>query len=417
MTGQLLEKAHILYQQKRYPEAEKIFAELISLDPTNAQLLGMYGDVLRELDKTDLAEKMINNAIGLAPQMDVLHYKKALVLISKEKYDAAEDSLERAININPEESGYFSAWALIKLERKQFKKALELANQALELDPEDILALNSRSSAQLKLNKKDESARTIEGALREDPNNAFTHANYGWNLLEKGDHKKALTHFSESLKLDPNFTLAQAGMMQALKARYVFYRLFLKYVFWMGKLTAKYQWMVIIGFYLLFRFLRGVADANEALQPFITPILIIMGLMAFSTWIMAPVSNLFLRLNKYGQHLLDKHEKMSSNFVGISGLVFAIGIILFFTTGDMRWMPVAVFGLAMMIPLSQIFSRVKSKALLWTYSGLLLLFGLLAIFRTFEKDMIVNFYSTIFLFGIFGFQILTNYILIKADNK
>ena len=31
--------------------------------------------------------------------------------------------------------------------------------------------------------------------MREDPNNSYTHANYGWGLLEKGNHKKALEHF------------------------------------------------------------------------------------------------------------------------------------------------------------------------------------------------------------------------------
>lgn len=412
-----MEKAHILYQQNRYQEAEKLFAELVGLEPSNATLLGMYSDVLRELDKHDLAEKTINNAIGLAPQDDSLHYRKALVEIQLDQYDAAEDCLERAININPEISGYFSAWALIKLERKRYDKALELADKALELDPEDLLGLNTRSSALLKLNKKEESSKTIEGALREDPNNAFTHSNYGWQLLEKGDHKKALEHFSEALKQDPNFTMAQAGMMQALKAKYFFYRWFLKYAFWMGNMTAKYQWFVIIGFYLAFRFLRGIADTNETLAPFIAPLLVLMGLVAFSTWIMVPVSNLFLRLNKYGQHLLKKTEKMSSNFVGISGIIFLLGIIFFFITGDMRWLPVGIFGLAMMIPLSQMFSRVKSKFLYWSYTGFLLISGLVAILTTFRTGLIVNFSSTIFLFGIFGFQILANYLMIRADNK
>jgi tetratricopeptide (TPR) repeat protein len=417
MKEQLMEKAQILYQQKRYQEAEKIFAELVGLEPTNAHLIGMYSDVLRELKKNDQAEQMINNAIGLAPQEDFLHYRKALILIQKEKYDDSEDCLERAININPQVSGYFSLWALINLNRKKYQKALDLANQALELDPEDILALNTRSSAQLKLNKKDESARTIEGALREDPNNAFTHSNYGWQLLEKGDHKKALEHFSEALRQDPNFTMAQAGLAQALKARYLFYKIFLKYAFWMGNMTAKYQWFVILGFYFLFRVLRGIAESNEALRPFLVPVLIILGLMAFSTWIIGPVSNLFLRLNKYGKHLLNKAEIQSSNLVGICAVIFMLGIIPFIFTGDMQWLPVAVFGLAMMIPSGEIFSPTKSKTLLWTYTGALVLLGIIAIVLTFASGVTINLFSALFLFGLFGYQFFVNFIRIKADNK
>ena len=82
---------------------------------------------------------------------------------------------------------------------------MELADRSLEIDAENLLGLNTRSTALLKLNKSEESFSTIEGALREDPNNAYTHANYGWGLLEKGSHKKALEHFKESLKHNPNF--------------------------------------------------------------------------------------------------------------------------------------------------------------------------------------------------------------------
>ena len=68
--------------------------------------------------------------------------------------------------------------------------------------------------------------------------------------------QKALEHFKESLSKDPNFEFAQVGLLEAIKATNPIYRLFLKYAFAMSKLTAKYQWAVIIGFYLLFKLLR-----------------------------------------------------------------------------------------------------------------------------------------------------------------
>lgn len=417
MTEKLIEKARILYHQKRYKESAKIFAELVGKDPNDVNLLGMYSDVLRALNKNKEAEEMINRAIGLSPESDFLHYTKALVMLRLDRYDEAEDCLDRSIKINPQDGDYYAAWASVKLERKQFDKALQLANRSLELDPQNILGLNTRSSAQLRLNKKEESLNTIEGALREDPNNAFTHSNYGWNLLEKGEHKQSLKHFSEALKIDPGSANAQVGMMQALKARYFIYKWFLKYAMWMGNLTAKYQWAVIIGFYLLFRFLNGIAESNPALAPFLTPILILMGIMALSTWIIGPISNLFLRLNMYGRHLLKKHEIMSSNFVGISGIVFLLGIMLYIITGDMRWLPVAVFGMAMMIPLSQVFDPSKSKIPLWIYTALLILFGVMAIITTFQSGAIDNTFATMFLIGFIGFQWIANFVSIKASNK
>src|SRR5690606_2150752 len=113
--------------------------------------------------------------------------------------------------------------------------------------------------ALIKLDRSEESFETIEGALREDPNNAFTHANYGWGLLEKGNHTKAMEHFKEALSHSPNLDYAQAGMLEAIKATNPIYRLFLKYAFWMGNMAAKFQWGFIIAFYILFRVIRSTA--------------------------------------------------------------------------------------------------------------------------------------------------------------
>ena len=169
----------------------------------------------------------------MSPDSSHLFYIKSRIAIQQEKLNEAEKSIDQAIELHPYYAEYFALLANIKLGRKQFEAALEKANSALEIDAENLLALNTRSTALNKLNRSEESFETIEGALREDPNNAYTHANYGWGLLEKGNHKKALEHFKEALSHDPNFKYAQSGLLEALKASNPIYRMFLKYSFWM----------------------------------------------------------------------------------------------------------------------------------------------------------------------------------------
>ncbi len=417
MSADLISRAEILFQQKRYKEAGEILSNILREDPNNASLLAMYSQVLLELDKKEGALDMINNAIQIAPDEDHLYFIKAIILIQTEKLDEAEQFLEQAIAINPGVADYHSYWGSVKLIRKQFKDALDLANKSLELDAENLIGLNIRSRALLKLDQKDESYQTIEGALKEDPNNPYTHANFGWSLLEKGDNKKALFHFKEALKNDPNFEYAQAGMVQALKARYFIYRLFLKYSFWMSNMTSKYQWGVIIGFYLLFRFLRSLASNNETLQPYLIPILVILGVMAFSTWIINPVSNLFLRLNSFGKHLLDKDEIRSSNFVGISAAICLIGVILFAFLGAIHWLALAVYGFAMMVPLGLMFTPSKVKNGLVYYALFMAIIGAFAIAISFQSGELFNLFSAIFIFSFIAFQWIGNFIMIREDNK
>jgi tetratricopeptide (TPR) repeat protein len=411
-----LSKVEILIQQKKFADAEKILSNLLTGEPNNIHYLSLLAEVNLQQDKFDKAISIVDNAIGLSPDASHLFYIKSRIAIQQDKLSEAEKHINQAIELDPYDADYFALLANIKLARKQFSEALETANRSLQIDAENLFALNTRSTALNKLNRSEESFETIEGALREDPNNAYTHANYGWGLLEKGDHKKALEHFKEALSNDPTLEYAQSGMLEALKATNPVYRIFLKYSFWMSNLTAKYRWGVIIGFYLGIRALNTVARNNEALQPYLIPLIMALALIAFSTWVIAPISNLFLRFNKYGQFLLDKKEKISSNFVAVSFGAFIVGLLLYFVLSDEKMLPVAVFGFAMMLPLGTMLSPSKNKYGLLIYTIALAVVGLIAIALTFSTGEMFNFMTAVFVFGFIAFQWVANYMLIKDDN-
>lgn len=416
MIDNIINRAEVLIQQQKYAEAEKLLKDVLVTNPTDIHVLALLAEVNLQLDKSEEADTLINSAIGLSPEIGHLFYIKARISIQRKKYDESEANIKQALELDPADADFYALWASIKLARKQYDSALELANKSLELDAQNLLGLNTRSTALLKLNNKEESFKTIEGALREDPNNAYTHSNYGWSLLEKGDHKKALEHFREALKNDPDFEYAQAGMVEALKASNIFYRIFLKYVFWISNLTSKYQWGIIIGFYLGVRLLKSLASNNEALQPFLIPVIVLLALIAFSTWVIGPISNLFLRLNKYGKHLLDKKEIMSSNFVGASFLVFLLGALFYFIANDSKFLTIAFFGFAMMLPLGSMFTPSKVKHSMVIYTIIMAAIGLGAIVNTFNTGEMFNALTPVFVIGLVAFQWIANFLIIKESN-
>lgn len=418
MTGDnRLSKVDILVHQKRYPEAENILKVLLSAEPHSIHFLSLLAEVNLQQDKFATASSIIDQAIGQSPDSAHLFYIKARIAVQQDDYNDAEKNLYNSIALDPYYADYFALLATIKLSRKQFVEALDLANQALQINAENLLALNTRSTALNKLNKKEESFQAIEGALREDPNNAYTHANYGWGLLENGDHKKALQHFREALKNQPDFDYAQAGMMEAMKAGNPFYRAFLKYSFWMGNLTSKYQWGVIIGLYIGVKILTSVARSNERLQPYLVPLIIALAILIFSTWVINPISNLFLRFNKFGSLLLNKNEKISSNLVAVSLGVFVIGVLSYFALNDERFLSVAVFGFAMMVPIGTMFSPTKHKHSLLIYTIAMAVAGISALALTFYSGELFNVMAVVFVVGFVGFQWVANFLLIKENNQ
>lgn len=407
----------ILLQQGRYAEAESLLKNLLATDAHNTHLQAMLAETLLMQDKAEPAMEVIDMAIGSTPDEPYLFFVKARVLANQENYKAAEEMLATAISMDPYEAGYFAYAAQIKLIRKKFDEALEQADQALAIDPEHVLALNARSTALQKLNRKEESYQTIQGALREDPNNAYTHANYGWGLLEQGDHKKAMEHFRESLKADPDNDYAQAGLLEAIKAKNPFYRAFLKYGFFMNNLTAKYQWAVILGILFGTRLLRGLAATNETLRPFLTPLVFLIGVLAFSTWVITPISNLFLRFNKYGRFLLSTPEKQSANVVAACLAIFLIGLGAYLLLKDERFVTVAGFGFMMMVPGSAMFSAPGGKKLLLYYGLAMALVGIAAIVQTFTSGEVMTIWAMIFVAGFVAFQWVSNFINIRAGDR
>ena len=157
-------------------------------------------------------------------------------------------------------------------------------------------------------------------------------------------------------------------------------------------------------------FLGKMARQIEWLGPFLYPIVFIFVIIAFSTWVITPLSNLFLRLNPYGKHLLRKDQIQSSNLVGISLLVCILGGLSFFLFQNEAWLSVAGIGFAMMVPFSLAFSPSKYKNGFLYYALALAGVGALAIFTSFTNGETFNGFTTIFVFGFIAFQWIANYL-------
>lgn len=418
---QYISRAQILIEQQRYQEAVKILLEALAEFPQAIFPRLLLAESYISLDQYDLATDIIQQGIELAPDEGDFFYLKARVHLNQRQWHDAESALKTAIELDPSDANYPAYLAHLFMLRKRFKEALAVSNRALELDPENLLALNVRSSALQKLESPEEAEETIQGAFQQDPNNAYTHANYGWNLLEKGKYKEANNHFKEALRVDPTFEYAQMGLLESIKSTNIVYRLYLKYVFWMSNQGAKAQWGVIIGFYILTRILRSASRSNPELEPLLMPVYFIMVAVALLSWIIGPLGNIFLLLNPYGRMLLDKGEKLSATAVTVSLAIGTLALLPYLSFGQLGWLYLSIFGLTMTLPLSRIMQESKPAHLFKFIAGGMLLVGFLAILESFgfigDQRTELNQYAGIYLVGFIAFQWIANYISIREDNE
>jgi tetratricopeptide (TPR) repeat protein len=351
-----LARAQLLLEQGRHDMAEKELRQAIAEGSDPAFARSLLALCLCERKRYDEATNEVREAIVSQPDFAFAHYAHAHVMIQRRRVDEAVAPAEEALRLDPENASYFALMAQIRMEQREWTKALQAAEAGLALDAEDIACNNLRAAALVQLGRREEAGATIDSALARQPENAWTHANRGWTLLHQADPKKAMDHFREALRLEPGNEWARRGILEAIKARNPIYGIMLRYFLFMGRLSGRAQWFIILGGMFGQRALRALEKANPALTPFITPVIIAYITFAIMTWISVPLFNLILRLHPVGKHALSPEEKRASNWVGACILLVLLSLGEWMVL-DSGWGKFAglTFGL-LLIPLCGVFT-------------------------------------------------------------
>lgn len=349
------ERGQLLFEQQRYVLAEGEFRLAAAAAPDAPAPHAMLALALLAQERREEATTEAREAIGLAPDWGFAHYVHAKALADRNYMSEARAAIDEAIALDPTDPSSLAFRGALQFDLAKFADALASAELALAQDPEHTSANNVRAMALVKLGRRAEAGATIDATLARDPENADTHANQGWALLEGGDRAGALDHFREALRLDPDNEWARQGIVETLKSKHRLYSFMLRYFFWMSRLEPRTQWMVIVGGFLGNRMLSAVSGSNPALAPVVLPLQILYVVFVFLTWTADPLSNLLLRLDRFGRLVLSPEQVRASNWVGAT-LLGALGAgTVALVTRNSAW-GVFAFGCAfMLIPIAAVF--------------------------------------------------------------
>jgi tetratricopeptide (TPR) repeat protein len=374
-----LQRATLLFQQSRHELAEEQLRQALAAEPDDPYAHALLALCLAHREKFEDATTEARQAVHLAPDFDFAHYAHASVLHDRHHLDDAQRAIEEALRLSPNDADYWALLAQIRLDQRQWAPALDAAERGLQFTPDHVGCTNLRAIALVKLGRKSEAGATIDAALARHPDNAVTHANQGWTLLEQNQPAKALEHFRESLRLDPGNEWARAGIVEALKARNIIYGLMLRYFLWMAKLPTGVQWGVLLGGYFLNRLLGAAAKSNPDLAPWILPVRILYLTAALLTWTADPLFNLLLRVNRFGRLALSDEQRTASTWFGATVFLAlaSLALCLVFGFGSVFVFSALVFGL-LMVPVAGMFKAFAGwpRMLLMCYTGGLALLGL-----------------------------------------
>ncbi len=401
-----VQRALLLFDQSRHDLAETELRQALAADPYDSFAHSLLGLCLAKRQRFQDATDEAQQAIHQAPDSPFAHYALASILQDRDRTKEARISVQEALRLDPSEPDYFALLASIELSDRHWREALAAAERGLQLEAEHVACNNLRAIALVKLGRKAEAGATIDAALARNPENSVTHANQGWTLLEGGDPKRALEHFREALRLDPDNDWARQGIIEALKARNWIYAVMLRYFLWMSRLSSQAQWAVIVGGYIGNRLLGVLAQSKPALAPWILPIRIIYVAFALLTWTADPLFNLLLRLNRFGRLVLSREQTVASNWIGAALLLALLALAgCFLSKFSVPWLVAAIVFGFLILPLAGTFKCAAGwpRKTMAIYTGVMAAAGIsaLAVFAAIGETRSMAAKSGFGLIGLF----------------
>ncbi|MCV9386953.1 tetratricopeptide repeat protein [Reichenbachiella ulvae] len=410
-----LHKAEHYLNQERYDEAKKEVNSFLASDPENTSALQLLIRIHLAIKQYKKADELTDQLLKRNPSDPENLYLKAVIQAQLGKRKSALKFANSALTFDPSLSIIHGLKASIYYQQSEFEKALESANTGLSSDPHDETCLNFKSMALLEIGNEDEQLNADEQALKNNPMNPTTHATVGFNALHRNETEKAKSHFREALRIDPSNEFARSGMIQAIKSTNFVYNLFLKYVFWMSSLKPQVRWAVVIVGYLLIQFLNEYSGSMGSFKPIASAIIVLYMVFAISTWIIGPVSNIFLRFHSFGKYMLSQEEKKSATLsailLGLS-LLSAMGLHVF--REDIQWYNLAFYLLCIGIALTVVVSSIENatlerskKRLTKVGSIFAIACGIVLIMAVVTPGLAVKYFSWC-LYGFIGYQFFAN---------
>ncbi len=342
-------RAQQLMTQGRWPEAAEQFRLSLADDPEDAHCHALLALCLANSEQGAEALREADAALAADPDLSLAHFARARALLELHRSVEAEAAAGAALALDPDDADCHALIAQSRMARDDRPGALAAAEAGLAIAPDHRGCRLLRGQVLVLLGRGAEAADQQADDLARDPDDDWAHANSGFAKLHAGDPRAAALHFAEALRIDPDNSYARSGLVEALKARNLIYRVFLAAMLWLTRLSPGARWMVMIGGYLVYRIALRLGEVRPDLYLWLAPL--VWGYFSFAllTWMADPVFNLILMTDPLGRYALSSRQRLTALVAG--GLAAAAaGCAIAYACGTGAIWFLAAFQIAMLAP-------------------------------------------------------------------
>ncbi len=208
----LCEQADLLFGLNRYEQAAERYGQALTLKPDSVFALRGLAACHLNLGQTEEAEPVVHRLLQLDAENNHTCYLAAFLYNQLGRPAKAEEFIDKAIGrqADPE---YFALKGSIHYQHGHFYEAKQLARKGLHLKPEHLKCRELEVAARYDL--QEPFRAEAEALLQLVPDSARAHFFRGKAFFIDNHVEKAIEHFREAVRLDPNWPQALEALLEA----------------------------------------------------------------------------------------------------------------------------------------------------------------------------------------------------------
>jgi tetratricopeptide (TPR) repeat protein len=193
-------------------QAEQTIRQILQQNPKHAGSLHLLGVIAHQSNQTELAIKLIADAIAINPTEALFHSNRGEMCRILKRLDGAIDHGNQAIKLNPNSAAALSNLGIAYYDQQNFSEAEKCQLQALRVDPQCLPALNNLGSISRDRKDKDKALEYYRNVVAIDPNHIESINNLGAVLVEQEQFDEAVVTLLRAIRLNPNYAEAHCNI-------------------------------------------------------------------------------------------------------------------------------------------------------------------------------------------------------------
>lgn len=171
---QVMEQAALFLQNNEMLSAKEAYAEIIGLNPLQAEALFGAALACNQLSEADRALSYLNRLNRLQPDDAQVHNQIGVAFLIKEDFAAAQAAFVRAIELDPSFVEAQRNYAALLIETEQYEDGIRAFQQIVINHPDDVPALLNLAKLNLEADRLEDARLYINKALEADAANPLT---------------------------------------------------------------------------------------------------------------------------------------------------------------------------------------------------------------------------------------------------